>query len=512
FSSSVYPLAADELFLPLLVGCFLGYVLTAALLVALAIDLRQKGLAQWVDRVTRLQEDPDIEEALGEVAQFDRAIGTVILRTHEASVQHRTMNAINQRINSSMDLEVILPEIIKSGVELIGATGGSVTLRDAEGACQNIAVHNLPIELLTMHIPRSLGIAAEVAERGEPIIIEDYSRYERRMPLLLEHNVRSGLGVPLINEGKIIGALTVATTDPTRRFASADAEVLSSFANQAAVAIRNARLYSENLQRMEELARAERELAKKTAQLRSLLSKTFRNEEEVRRRISADIHDGITQLVVGALCQVQSVKPLVGSSEHDGIETAARRLAVAQDLLNQTIDEMRSVIHDLRPPYLDESGLVHALQQCLQNFGAISGLRCRLEVVGSEGRLHPDKQVAIYRIMQEALNNVRKHAEAANAEVYVQFYPDKVAVTIQDRGKGFERTLSLRRAADHLGITGMEERAYSVGGSLQISSAPGHGTTVMLEVPTASTEPLAGNSEGARRGTRALKKPLGAVR
>src|SRR3990172_1429580 len=148
------------------------------------------------------------------------------------------------------------------------------------------------------------------------------------MPLLLEHNVRSGLGVPLINEGKIIGALTVATTDPTRRFASADAEVLSSFANQAAVAVRNARLYSENLQRMEELARAERELAKKTAQLRSLLSKTFRNEEEVRRRISADIHDGITQLLVGALCQVQSVKPFVGSSEHDGIETAAKRLAV----------------------------------------------------------------------------------------------------------------------------------------------------------------------------------------
>lgn len=473
--------SSKQIVLPfaILILSALGYGLSATMLLALAVRLREHGISQLVNPMHKLQEDLHIRNGLKEV---DPAIRAIIARTYEISARHRALNAINQRISSCTQLEVILPEISKNAVELLGATSGSVALSTEGGISHNIGLHNLP-ELLRVLAPKSMSVAGEVIERGQTVIVEDYSKYERRLELLDAYGFKAVLGIPLVAEGQLIGALVVATPDPTRRFTQEDVEVLTAFGNQAAIAIGNARIHTENCQRLEELRCAKKELASTTDQLRRLLSKTFNKEEEVRKQISADIHDGITQLVVGALCQVQSVKPLVILRSLDGLEIAANRLDTAHNLLNQAVDEMHRVIYNLRPPYLDEGSVVHALQRYLEMCEVASGLKCHLELIGAERDLGPEKQLTIYRIVQEALNNVLKHSGTLTANVHVHFHGEMVTVTIQDCGRGFEKACHLYRHGERLGITDMEERAHSVGGSLQVSSVSGQGTVVVLEIP-----------------------------
>lgn len=461
-----------------------GYGLTVAVALALTIRLRQRRLVHWVDQITMDEKDPIDVEDFQELNSLNPSIYGMILQIHTASARLRALNDINQRINSSMDIEVMLPEITRSAVELLCATSGSVVLRDENGVWQNVAGYNFPAEIVYKNVPKSLGLAAEVVERGEPVVVDDYATYERRVPLLDPCGFGATVGVPLVTDGQRIGALCVGTSDPLRRFGNTDVELLSSFANQAAVAIKNARLYSDNLRRLEELRQAKKELDRTASQLRSLLSKTFQNQEEIRRRIAADIHDGLTQLVVGALYHIQSVKPLISQRTGDSEGLIEGRLEAAHGLLRQTIDEMYRVIYNLRPASIEETGLVRCVERYIKRFQESSGTDCHFEVIGAQRRFRVQREIAIYRVLQEALNNVRKHSNASIADVCLHYYSDSIAVVIRDDGIGFDKTKAIDFEEQHLGIIDMVERAYSVGGHLEVVSAPGQGTTVRMQIPT----------------------------
>lgn len=474
---------ADNPIIAFFIVVVAGYGLTVAIVLARTIKLRQRRLAHWVEQVTMIQGDPIAADDFQHLSRQNPAIYGVMMLIHSEEARFRALNAINQRINSSMDIEVMLPEITRSATELLFATAGSVVLRDENGVWQNVAGYRFPAEIVYKNVPKSLGLAAEVVERGEPVVIGDYAKYARRVPLLDPLSLSACVGVPLVTDGQRIGALCVGTSDPSRRFTDVDVDLLLGFANQAAVAIKNARLYSENLRRLEELRQAKKELDKTASQLRSLLSKTFQSQEEIRRRIAADIHDGITQLVVGALCQIQSVKPLINQRTDGREDLVGERLAAAHGLLSQTIDEMYRVIYNLRPASIEEIGLVRCLEQYVERFQESSGIDCYFQVIGAKRRFRAEHEMAVYRVLQEALNNVRKHANATASDVCLHFYSDSVAVVIRDNGEGFDKR-AVASGEQHLGIIDMEERAYSSGGHLEVVSAPGQGTTVSMQIPT----------------------------
>jgi signal transduction histidine kinase len=232
-----------------------------------------------------------------------------------------------------------------------------------------------------------------------------------------------------------------------------------------------------------ELTQAKEEIAQKSRELQQVLVRTHEITEEDRQRIALDIHDGVVQMVIGASYEVQAAASAVTSHR----PTAQKHLETARRLLDQTVTEMRRIVFDLHPTYLDSLGLFPALEKYAQSFQESSGIVCTATLQGEPVLLPDETKVAVYRIVQEALNNVRKHSGATAAELQVAFAPGRLTVTVQDNGTGFA-TEAANATSGHLGLVSMAERAQSIGGHMDITSAPGQGTRLVLEVTTGTGE------------------------
>ena len=228
-----------------------------------------------------------------------------------------------------------------------------------------------------------------------------------------------------------------------------------------------------------ELTRAREEIAQKAVQLQRLLARIVRVQEEERGRIAHDMHDGLIQLVAGALFESQAARERLPSDS----QSAAGKLTVVQQLLGQMDEELRRTIHDLHPPLLDQAGLVPAIKKYARSYEETWGIPCSVQVRGTLARLPSHAEVAIYRIVQEALVNVRTHSEAHYAHVLLEYRPEVLRVMVQDDGRGFDGQKALANPDEHLGLVGMRERAQSLGGHLEVQSAPGQGATILVEVP-----------------------------
>ena len=227
-----------------------------------------------------------------------------------------------------------------------------------------------------------------------------------------------------------------------------------------------------------ERVRLEEELGREAQQLERLLTATISVQEEERARIARDMHDGVTQLIYGALYETQAARELLRASSHP----AQAKLERAQDLLNQVEVETRRVIGDLHPPILDAMGLVAALNRYTALFQDMVGLPCALRMTGQPFRLSNATELAVYRIVQEALHNVESHAEANSVTVLLGFQPGWLRVVIEDDGQGFNPGQVLTEPGDHFGLPSMRERAQSIGARLRVDSTPGHGTRIVLNV------------------------------
>ncbi len=228
-----------------------------------------------------------------------------------------------------------------------------------------------------------------------------------------------------------------------------------------------------------ELTEAREQIAQKAAELETLLARMIRIQEEERGRIAHDMHDNLIQLLVGTLLESQAALERLPAEP----EAAAKHVEVVQRLLGQIEEELRRTIHDLHPPLLDMTGLVPAIKKHARSFKRAWGISCLVQVQGSVRPLPSHVEVAIYRIIREALVNVRAHSGASRARVMLDYRPSSLRVTILDNGRGFDVAQALAEPGGHLGLVGMRERAQSLGGHLELRVAPGQGTSVHLELP-----------------------------
>ncbi len=218
----------------------------------------------------------------------------------------------------------------------------------------------------------------------------------------------------------------------------------------------------------------------KAEQLQRLLNETVGVQERERQRIAQDMHDGLNQLVIGAKLELKSARERLSAEDRAATEAS---LLKVRDVLDRMERDLKQIVYDLRPPILDELGLAPSLRHYAERFQQYSGIVCEMRVEGEPCRLPADQEIGIYRIMQEALQNVSAHAQAARAGVTLTFSAEAVSLAIADDGRGFDLVTVQKNHIGHLGIMGMQERAESLGGQLAIQTAPGHGTWVMLDVP-----------------------------
>jgi two-component system sensor histidine kinase DegS len=215
--------------------------------------------------------------------------------------------------------------------------------------------------------------------------------------------------------------------------------------------------------------------------LQFYLRQITRAQEEERKRIARELHDDTVQYLVVLARQLDS---LAESSKSLPSEEKAKLEDLRQQVTN-IMEGVRRLSHDLRPATLDRLGLLPALQWLAANMEKLSGIKVQVTTSSIERRLPAEVEITLFRIAQEALNNVRRHSQATSAEVTVEFNETSIRITIRDNGKGFSPpgTVSDLIKEGRLGLAGMHERIQLLGGSLKIESEPGKGTTVIIEAP-----------------------------
>lgn len=235
---------------------------------------------------------------------------------------------------------------------------------------------------------------------------------------------------------------------------------------------------------MQDLEAAREAVAGQAALLRDLNRRNVRLQEDERRRLAAEIHDAVAPLITGALYQTQALQLSCGAGTNGAngatpaIDAQATDLAAIGDLLGRAMEELHHVIFALRPPDLDDIGVVAAIDRYVAQVRR-AGLACRLEVEGEPPALTPEVRLALYRIVQEALHNALRHAAADEAVVRFDCRDDLLRVTIHDNGAGFDPEVAGRPSS--LGLLSMRERAAAIGADFRIASRPGDGTTIVVE-------------------------------
>jgi signal transduction histidine kinase len=215
--------------------------------------------------------------------------------------------------------------------------------------------------------------------------------------------------------------------------------------------------------------------------LRGYLGAVTAGQEEERRRLARDLHDDTIQSLIALNQQVQLAQ--LSLDDHP----AAEQLATMQQMTAQIIADLRRLTRALRPIYLEDLGLVTALDMLARDTGEALDIPVQFRAEGAERRLSPQVELVFYRIVQEALSNVTRHAQAKRAAVQIEFDESTVTLTISDNGRGFEVPESPAEMAPlgHFGLLGIQERAESIGARFVIDSAPEAGTrlTIMLPIP-----------------------------
>ncbi len=218
----------------------------------------------------------------------------------------------------------------------------------------------------------------------------------------------------------------------------------------------------------------------------------IRAQEEERRRVARDIHDGPAQSFANIVMRAEFCLKLMDVNP-DQVRDELRDLAL---LVRGSLEDVRKIIFDLRPMSLDDLGLLSALKRYIEQFQEDEPVHVDLNVIGREERVDSSLEIALFRIVQESLTNVRKHSEATEVVIKIEFLPDRLNLLIRDNGCGFELD-AVRQAkmSNSFGLTGISERVQLVKGTSSIKTSPGKGTQILVSVPVSQEEEAKGGDQ-----------------
>ncbi|MGD0816471.1 MAG: PAS domain-containing sensor histidine kinase [Verrucomicrobiota bacterium] len=219
-------------------------------------------------------------------------------------------------------------------------------------------------------------------------------------------------------------------------------------------------------------------------QLRHLSHQVLQAQEEERMRISRDLHDEIAQTLVGINVELATLTREAAG----GPKGLQQKIAHAQQMVENSVEKVHQFARKLRPALLDDLGLIPALHAFMKSFTKRTGVRTSLTAVAAVERLDTAKRTVLFRVAQEALTNVGRHAQASRVEVIIQKLPEGICMRIKDDGKSFQVDRVLHgKGSKHLGLLGMRERLEMINGSFEIESTPGNGTTITAKIPLGTT-------------------------
>lgn len=404
---------------------------------------------------------------------------------HELAVRlfSRTLKRLNQPLSTSAALDAAL----ELAAEMLHITHGWILLHEEDdrwsiGAALGFPAWSRQAVGNTEFTISQCACLRPIAQESLVTSIQDVACY--RLSKAVGHKAGRHMTIPLGADGKVKG-LMVLLVPPNRSFGPADIEMLTAMGEQIGLAI--------------DRARAHDELRAKEAVRGRLMAQLITAQEDERRRIARELHDetgqALTALVVTLdfLVRHPMEPPLL-----------QQRLVSVRDMAETTLAEVRRVIHEMRPTALDDLGLEAALRWLVKRYEA-SRLKISLDVSDLSTRLPGHLEITVFRLVQEALTNTVKHANAHNLSIRITRRNDRLIVEVADDGKG----MGPGAKRNGMGLAGLKERVALVGGSLTITSAPGAGTRLEADIPVASEPPgpdMTGGNADVDSGTD-LRRP-----
>lgn len=378
----------------------------------------------------------------------------------------RTVLEVGRKVTSILDLDRLLIETVRLIKDSFDYDLVSVHLIDQHDreyfyhvACSDTTCDCLKGQRTRYHI--SNGMIGWVLRNQQPRLANDVTQDPYYFGCL--HCTEAELDVPLKFNGACIGVLSLESPH-LNAFDPDDVPVLEILGDQIAIAIENARLTS----RAREAAIAEE-----------------------RNRLARELHDDTVQALAAINRQLDLLRCDIGEGMgqpecNELPEHIERRLNKVQDTLEETIQNLRLLSRDLRPQLLQDLGLREAIDSLVSDIARTFKIDARLQTKGELRRLRNDQELHFYRIAQEALTNVVKHACASRLSLLLEFLPDEIVLTIEDNGRGFDVPEDLTKLArtGGMGVLNMRQRMREIGGCLRLNSAPGRGTTLVLSIPT----------------------------
>ncbi len=357
-------------------------------------------------------------------------------------------------VAAGLSVDEVLQRLVDGARELAGARFAALGLPDGEGGFRRFLTSGMSDELVASlgPLPRQhgvLGVMLDTPSSYRTRDIHEHPRFRGWWPP--EHpDMRSFLGVPIVAPTGVIGSFYLTEKLEAADFTDEDEELIGLLAAHAAIAITNARLQEQA-----------REL--------SIVAE--------RNRLALELHDAVSQKLFGLVLSAEAATMLF---ERD--PAAARdQVERLQILAREALDELRSLVFELRPPDLERDGLCGALRKHVQLLSRAGESEIEL-ALDDEVSPAPARGLEVLRIAQEAIQNALKHAQAEHVAVRLRDLDGRLLLEIEDDGSGFDpNTAGIR--SRRLGLTSMEERAERLGGTLEVVSAPGAGTTVRLDAP-----------------------------
>lgn len=413
-----------------------------------------------------LQEHANLLMFVGEALGLAFRNHTLSSQTRQSAAMLETAYTVSRAISRSLDLEQTFREIALNVARMVG--GCHCLLLETEPETEELVVvassesEGEPLEGLRVRFDEAAEGAHPFGERRS-ILVEDLVWGARvSSDLKQKLDFKSVLFLPMFAQGKTIGSLVLYSTGRRRQYTREEIARAEDVAEQAAIAIQNARLY--------------RDLSHSQERVEALLSRIARVREQERQTFARLLHDDVVQSIVGSVYHLEALEDAVDPAE-------AANFDHTMEVLRGTVRDARQLIWELRPPVLDELGLAESVRGLAQRIGREMPARITCHI-GKLPDLPRSASTAVYKIAREALLNARRHADARSIAVVLRVEDGAeglLYLRICDDGKGFDPDQTM--ATDHYGLVMMEEQAALVGGSLTLCSSPGKGAAVEVTIP-----------------------------
>jgi len=384
------------------------------------------------------------------------------------------------RVSRSLSKTINLDEVSQVASHVVGSAMGvercAVTLATEDGnqlelkglfSKEHIDAHK---SIGTKFLWDDIPAMTKTIKKGKPFVINDISNVpskSKTREYFRKVGIKSVLGAGMFFGKKLMGILSITSIKKQITFTQEETKLVQTMANQIAIAIENARLMQV--------------VKKRTQDLRDLSAELMKVQENERKRIAQELHDEVGQMLQSMKMSLDRIKMNLRSKPQK-LDDIQDWLLDTENLLANTIDEIRTLTFDLRPSMLDDFGLIPTLRWFIENYSRRSNIQVSLKTKDQRYRFPPDIEVTLYRIIQEALTNVAKHAHATQASILVSPKNSTAFLSVRDNGVGFD----VRKALSHpmgMGLLNIKERVNLLGGSLEIITRPRKGTRLNINIP-----------------------------